>query len=58
MKGAQFCNELRAASQYTNFEGHHWHQGSLGALYLFGYSFTPSTTTTQADVRIGMRHSF
>jgi outer membrane protein OmpU len=67
--------------QYTNFEGHHWNQGSLGAHYLLskrtdvyisgdylkassgvdaviGYSFTPSTTTTQADVRIGMRHSF
>jgi outer membrane protein OmpU len=25
---------------------------------VIGYSFTPSTTSTQADVRIGMRHSF
>ncbi|WP_179402291.1 porin [Burkholderia guangdongensis] len=67
--------------QYTNFEGHHWNQGSAGVHYLLskrtdvyvsadylrasqgvdaviGYSFTPSTTQTQADVRIGMRHSF
>lgn len=67
--------------QYTNFEGHHWNQGSLGLHYLLsvrtdvyisgdylkassgvnaviGYSFTPSTTSTQADVRIGMRHTF
>ncbi len=25
---------------------------------VIGYSFTPSTSNTQADVRIGMRHSF
>jgi outer membrane protein OmpU len=67
--------------QYTNFEGHHWNQGSLGVHYLLsartdiylsgdylrassgvdaviGYSFTPSSTSTQADVRVGIRHSF
>jgi outer membrane protein OmpU len=25
---------------------------------VIGYSFTPSTSNTQTDVRIGMRHSF
>jgi outer membrane protein OmpU len=25
---------------------------------VIGYSFTPSLSSTQSDVRIGMRHSF
>ncbi|MEQ5843179.1 porin [Paraburkholderia acidicola] len=33
-------------------------KASQGVDAVIGYSFTPSTTTTQADVRIGMRHSF
>jgi outer membrane protein OmpU len=33
-------------------------KASSGVDAVIGYSFTPSTTTTQADVRIGMRHSF
>lgn len=33
-------------------------KASSGVNAVIGYSFTPSTTTTQADVRIGMRHSF
>jgi outer membrane protein OmpU len=35
-----------------------WLQASRGVDAVIGYSFTPSTTTTQADVRIGLRHSF
>jgi outer membrane protein OmpU len=35
-----------------------WLKASQGVNAVIGYSFTPSTTTTQADVRIGMRHSF
>ena len=35
-----------------------WLKASSGVDAVIGYSFTPSTTTTQADVRIGMRHSF
>lgn len=35
-----------------------WLKASSGVNAVVGYSFTPSTTTTQADVRIGMRHSF
>ncbi|MGF6367339.1 outer membrane protein OmpU [Paraburkholderia sp. RAU6.4a] len=35
-----------------------WLQASNGVDAVIGYSFTPSSTTTQADVRIGMRHSF
>jgi len=35
-----------------------WLRASQGVDAVIGYSFTPSTTTTQADVRIGMRHSF
>ncbi|GAB7539142.1 porin [Burkholderia sp. 22PA0099] len=33
-------------------------RASNGVNAVIGYSFTPSTTQTQADVRIGMRHSF
>ncbi|MGF6759433.1 porin [Paraburkholderia sp. GAS42] len=33
-------------------------KASSGVDAVIGYSFTPSSTTTQADVRIGMRHSF
>jgi outer membrane protein OmpU len=33
-------------------------KASNGVDAVIGYSFTPSSTTTQADVRIGMRHSF
>jgi outer membrane protein OmpU len=33
-------------------------KASSGVDAVIGYSFTPSTTTTQADLRIGMRHSF
>jgi outer membrane protein OmpU len=33
-------------------------KASSGVDAVIGYSFTPSTTSTQADVRIGMRHSF
>lgn len=33
-------------------------RASQGVDAVIGYSFTPSTTQTQADVRIGMRHSF
>lgn len=33
-------------------------KASSGVNAVIGYSFTPSTTTTQADVRVGMRHSF
>ncbi|MEK7927229.1 porin, partial [Burkholderia contaminans] len=33
-------------------------RASQGVDAVVGYSFTPSTTQTQADVRIGMRHSF
>ncbi|CAE6722763.1 porin [Paraburkholderia nemoris] len=85
-EGGAICQVTPAFSaiggyQYTNFEGHHWNQGTLGLHYLLskrtdvyvsgdylkassgvnaviGYSFTPSTTSTQSDVRIGMRHSF
>ncbi|WP_043287464.1 porin [Paraburkholderia oxyphila] len=35
-----------------------WLKASSGVNAVIGYAFTPSTTTTQADVRIGMRHSF
>lgn len=35
-----------------------WLKASSGVNAVIGYSFTPSSTTTQADVRIGMRHSF
>jgi outer membrane protein OmpU len=35
-----------------------WLQASQGVDAVIGYSFTPSSTKTQADVRIGMRHSF
>ncbi|WP_028223529.1 porin [Paraburkholderia oxyphila] len=35
-----------------------WLHASQGVDAVIGYSFTPSSTTTQADVRIGMRHSF
>ena len=31
---------------------------SDGVNAVIGYSFTPSTSNTQTDVRIGMRHSF
>ncbi|MCQ0030038.1 porin [Burkholderia glumae] len=33
-------------------------RASRGVDAVIGYSFTPSTTPTQADLRIGMRHSF
>ncbi|MGH8780347.1 porin [Paraburkholderia sp.] len=33
-------------------------KASQGVDAVIGYSFTPSTTSTQADVRVGMRHSF
>ncbi|MEX3763975.1 porin [Paraburkholderia phenoliruptrix] len=33
-------------------------RASDGVNAVIGYSFTPSSTSTQADVRIGMRHSF
>ena len=33
-------------------------RASNGVDAVIGYSFAPSTTPTQADVRIGMRHSF
>lgn len=33
-------------------------KASNGVDAVIGYSFAPSTTTTQADLRIGMRHSF
>ncbi|WP_118180201.1 porin [Paraburkholderia phosphatilytica] len=33
-------------------------KASSGVDAVIGYSFTPSSTSTQADVRIGMRHSF
>ncbi|KVE32444.1 porin [Burkholderia sp. TSV86] len=33
-------------------------RASSGVDAVIGYSFTPSTTQTQADIRIGMRHSF
>lgn len=35
-----------------------WLKASQGVDAVIGYSFTPSTSGTQADVRIGMRHSF
>ncbi|WP_414694277.1 porin [Paraburkholderia sp.] len=35
-----------------------WLKASEGVDAVIGYSFTPSSTTAQADVRIGMRHSF
>ena len=35
-----------------------WLRASQGVDAVIGYSFAPSSTTTQADVRIGMRHSF
>lgn len=35
-----------------------WLRASQGVDAVIGYSFTPSTTSTQADVRIGLRHSF
>lgn len=35
-----------------------WLKASQGIDAVIGYSFTPSSTSTQADVRIGMRHSF
>lgn len=33
-------------------------KASNGVDAVIGYSFTPSTTSTQADLRIGLRHSF
>ena len=33
-------------------------KASSGVNAVIGYSFAPSTTSTQADLRIGMRHSF
>ncbi|PTB22064.1 porin [Trinickia symbiotica] len=33
-------------------------KASSGVDAVIGYSFAPSTTSTQADIRIGMRHSF
>jgi outer membrane protein OmpU len=33
-------------------------RASDGVNAVIGYSFTPSSSSTQADVRIGMRHSF
>lgn len=33
-------------------------RASNGVNAVIGYSFTPSTSNTQSDVRIGMRHSF
>ena len=33
-------------------------KASNGVDAVIGYSFAPSTTTTQADLRVGMRHSF
>ncbi|MCX5539641.1 porin [Paraburkholderia sp. CNPSo 3076] len=35
-----------------------WLKASQGVDAVIGYSFTPSSTTTQADVRVGLRHSF
>ncbi|MFX1676625.1 porin [Paraburkholderia sp. A2WS-5] len=35
-----------------------WLKASQGVDAVIGYSFTPSSSTNQADVRIGMRHSF
>lgn len=35
-----------------------WLKASQGVDAVIGYSFAPSSTSTQADVRIGMRHSF
>lgn len=35
-----------------------WLRASQGVDAVIGYSFTPSTTTTQVDARLGMRHSF
>ena len=35
-----------------------WLRASQGVDAVIGYSFAPSTSGTQADVRIGMRHSF
>ncbi|SDC58880.1 porin [Paraburkholderia lycopersici] len=35
-----------------------WLKASQGVDAVIGYSFMPSTTSTQADVRIGLRHSF
>ncbi|NLP65415.1 porin [Paraburkholderia sacchari] len=35
-----------------------WLAASKGVDAVIGYSFTPSSSTNQADVRIGMRHSF
>jgi outer membrane protein OmpU len=33
-------------------------RASDGVNAVIGYSFTPSSSNTQSDVRIGMRHSF
>ncbi len=33
-------------------------KASSGVNAVIGYSFTPSTSSTQSDVRIGIRHSF
>lgn len=35
-----------------------WLRASQGVDAVIGYGFTPSSTTTQADVRIGLRHLF
>ncbi|WP_434664972.1 porin [Paraburkholderia sp. A3BS-1L] len=35
-----------------------WLKASQGVNAVIGYSFTPSSSTNQADVRIGLRHSF
>lgn len=35
-----------------------WLKASQGIDAVIGYSFAPSSTTTQADLRVGMRHSF
>nr|WP_224042868.1 porin [Paraburkholderia unamae] len=35
-----------------------WLNASQGVNAVIGYSFAPSTSSTQADVRVGLRHSF
>jgi outer membrane protein OmpU len=57
-------NQLSAGAHYSLskrtevYLSGDWLKASQGVDAVIGYSFTPSSTTTQADVRIGMRHSF
>nr|WP_233273042.1 porin [Paraburkholderia acidisoli] len=61
---AHHWNQLSAGAHYLLskrtdlYVSGDWLKASQGIDAVIGYSFAPSRTTTQADVRVGMRHSF